>query len=247
MAAGCSRGARPRASPAERLVGLTHRRRSSPARRSARAAPRRRPARSSGIVCAQAALWTITVASPKICSKTPRCVSTCCTRTHGISVRLTLIAPFWMSMPVLGQVPAPAPPAQLGHDAHPQRRRARAGPTHDHGAAPSTKHRRRASPAISSGGPEHERATGARRGGRWGRAAGSASRDRARRRGARSASSSSSDSKTNGSGVTGASVSASSRRTCARCAFTRSCTRQRGAHGAGVSALAPQLGHVARR
>ena len=94
-------------------------RRSGPARRSGCAGPRRRASSSSGIVWLPAAVWISTLARPSCCSSRPLVVSTCCTRGIGISVRRTVSGPVADVDRLRGDVPAPAPPPQRGHDRGP--------------------------------------------------------------------------------------------------------------------------------
>ena len=209
---------------------------------------------SSGIVWLPAAVWTTTVESPNACSKSPRRVSTCCTRTHGTSVRLIVSVAVLDVDPLVVDVPAPARPAQPRDATVAARSRARA-------AADPRQRRRPSDVERDDHGRDGQRRPRreqllqhARPAGRRGRAcATGVAHRRARRRAARSGRARARTRRRTGACVIGASVAASSRRRCARCAFTRSCaasaarTAPSAVRRVPVARGGAQLGHVVRR
>ena len=180
---------------------------------------------SSGIVWLPAAVWTTTVESPKLCSKMPRLgvdVLDAHPRHQRAADRERAVLD--VDALVVGRPSASATSAAAGSPRSRARARraarSRAAGRARRGSSDQRSRRRRsAAPQIASCcRRQTRRATG-----ESGRCGASISRLRARRRAARSRASPSSDSKTNGSVLIGASVAASSRRRCARWAFTRSC------------------------
>ena len=174
---------------------------------------------SSGIVWLPAAVCTTTVESPNTCSKSPRRVSTCWTRIHGTSVRRDRQRAVLDVDALVVDVPAPARPAQLRDAA---RRRARRRPAAGPGttAAAAARHRRRPR-RDRQRAPEQRAARASRPARATGRAAlGGRRLMPARRRAARSRRARGRTRRRTAACVIGASVAASSRRRCARWAFT---------------------------